>query len=375
MQTNISFSRAGVDSRAPLPRARPGRPLRLPAGDGPRRRPRPRDRRDVQRGHRRREPRRALHPRPPRARLRGAHRSAVLLPRDRGVRPGRSGRARHPLGRSARQRTCGAHGHRSSPPETTAASRPDHGRRRAARRGARRGVRRRTTCWRSTGRSWDVSLPAPAGLARARPRAPRGRLDGRRRRRGRSAGRGRGQRRRDAHAAELGAPLVAFSTDYVFDGRKRDAVRRVGRAEPALRVRADEAPRRGGRRRARLDRAQLVALRRRPGDNFVRTMLRLGAERDEVAVVDDQRGCPTYVGHLAAATRELVDAAPPFGSGTSLPPATAPGRTSPRRSSRRRVSTAGCGGSRRAEFGARRRGRPTPSCAASAGRSRAAALA
>ena len=47
------------------------------------------------------------------------------------------------------------------------------------------------------------------------------------------------------------------------------------------------------------------------GHNFLRTMLRLGAEREEVAVVDDQRGCPTYVGHLAAATRQIVEL--PFG--------------------------------------------------------------
>jgi dTDP-4-dehydrorhamnose reductase len=36
-------------------------------------------------------------------------------------------------------------------------------------------------------------------------------------------------------------------------------------------------------------------------------MLRLGAERDEVAVVDDQRGSPTYVAHLAAATRDVLE--------------------------------------------------------------------
>src|SRR5207248_11591987 len=48
------------------------------------------------------------------------------------------------------------------------------------------------------------------------------------------------------------------------------------------------------------------------GTNFVRTMLRLGRQRDEVAVVDDQRSAPTYVGHLALATRELLDR--PFGT-------------------------------------------------------------
>jgi dTDP-4-dehydrorhamnose reductase len=115
-----------------------------------------------------------------------------------------------------------------------------------------------------------------------------------------------------AHAAALGSPLVAFSTDYVFDGRKR---------APYLESDAPAPLSVYGRTKlhgeaAAGERAWIVRsswLFGETGHNFVQTMLRLGAERDEVAVVDDERGCPTYVGHLAAATRLLVDDGAPFG--------------------------------------------------------------
>jgi dTDP-4-dehydrorhamnose reductase len=109
-----------------------------------------------------------------------------------------------------------------------------------------------------------------------------------------------------AHAAALGAPLVAFSTDYVFDGRKTEPYVESDGPNPISAY--------GGSKLL----AEAVAgenawivrtswLFGPTGRNFVRTMLELGAERDEVAVVDDQRGCPTYVGHLAFVVRELVD--------------------------------------------------------------------
>jgi len=108
------------------------------------------------------------------------------------------------------------------------------------------------------------------------------------------------------HAAELGAPLVVFSTDYVFDGAKREPyVESDGPAPLSVYGRTKllaEA--------AAGDDAWIVRtswLFGWKGTNFVRTMLRLGSERDEVNVVDDQRGCPTYVGHLAIAVRELLD--------------------------------------------------------------------
>jgi len=103
----------------------------------------------------------------------------------------------------------------------------------------------------------------------------------------------------------LGAPLVYFSTDYVFDGTKREPY-----------VESDEPRPLSVYGRTKLDGEREVRdgwivrsswLFGPTGTNFVRTMLRLGAERDEVGVVADQVGSPTYVGHLAEATRELFE--------------------------------------------------------------------
>ena len=108
------------------------------------------------------------------------------------------------------------------------------------------------------------------------------------------------------HAAELGAPLVAFSTDYVFDGAKREPyVESDGPAPLSVYGRTKLLGEAAAGEDAWIVRSSWLF--GPTGTNFVRTMLRLGAERDEVAVVDDQRGCPTYVGHLAAAVRELLD--------------------------------------------------------------------
>jgi dTDP-4-dehydrorhamnose reductase len=101
-----------------------------------------------------------------------------------------------------------------------------------------------------------------------------------------------------------GAPVVYFSTDYVFDGSKREPY-----------VESDEPRPQSVYGRTKLAGEREVQtgwivrtswLFGWTGHNFVRTMIRLGAERDEVAVVDDQRGCPTYVGHLAAAVPDLL---------------------------------------------------------------------
>ena len=113
-----------------------------------------------------------------------------------------------------------------------------------------------------------------------------------------------------ANVAALGVPLVYYSTDYVFDGSKREPYVESDGPNPQSAYGRSKLHGEG----AAGDKAWIVRsswLYGPSGTNFVRTMLRLGAERDEVAVVDDQRGSPTYVGHLAAATRQILSL--PFG--------------------------------------------------------------
>ncbi|MEP6812205.1 MAG: dTDP-4-dehydrorhamnose reductase [Actinomycetota bacterium] len=108
------------------------------------------------------------------------------------------------------------------------------------------------------------------------------------------------------HARELGASLVYFSTDYVFDGTKRTPYVESDTPNPqSVYGRTKLNGEAAAGENARVVRSSWLF--GSTGNNFVRTMLRLGAERDEVAVVDDQRGSPTFVGHLAVATRELVE--------------------------------------------------------------------
>jgi dTDP-4-dehydrorhamnose reductase len=108
------------------------------------------------------------------------------------------------------------------------------------------------------------------------------------------------------HVAELGAPLVYYSTDYVFDGAK---------VEPYVESDSPNPVSAYGRTKlhgeaAAGEQAWIVrtsGLYSEHGTNFVTTMLRLGRERGEVSVVDDQRTSPTYVGHLARGTRDLLE--------------------------------------------------------------------
>ncbi len=112
-----------------------------------------------------------------------------------------------------------------------------------------------------------------------------------------------------AAAAEVGAFVVHLSTDYVFDGSKREPWLESDATGPLsvygeTKLAGEHAVASTASAHAIVRTAWLFGA---GGRNFVDTMLALGAERDEVSVVTDQVGCPTWTVHLAGALVELAE--------------------------------------------------------------------
>lgn len=112
-------------------------------------------------------------------------------------------------------------------------------------------------------------------------------------------------------------PLVHISTDYVFDGASKEPYVEHDTTAP-LGVYGESKLAGEAAIRGFLDRHVIVRtawVYGVHGHNFVKTMLRLGAERDVLRVVADQRGCPTFAGDLAdallAISRRLLGEPPP----------------------------------------------------------------
>lgn len=111
-----------------------------------------------------------------------------------------------------------------------------------------------------------------------------------------------------ARAADLAdAAMVHLSTDYVFDGVADRPYREIDAPRPPSEYGRSKA---GGEMLVRqtlpahyIVRTSWVCGAR--GNNFVRTMLRVGRDRGEARVVDDQIGSPTFTRDLATAIREL----------------------------------------------------------------------
>ncbi|GFO65443.1 dTDP-4-dehydrorhamnose reductase [Geomonas paludis] len=107
---------------------------------------------------------------------------------------------------------------------------------------------------------------------------------------------------------EIGAKLVQVSTDYIFDGQKGSPYVEDDLAGP-LSVYGESKL--GGEMNTWFNPSHLIVrtqwLYGHGGRNFVETMLKLGAEKKELTVVDDQIGSPTWTRDLALAIKALLD--------------------------------------------------------------------
>jgi dTDP-4-dehydrorhamnose reductase len=109
-------------------------------------------------------------------------------------------------------------------------------------------------------------------------------------------------------ARALGALVVHYSTDYVFDGSGDQARDELAATGPLsvygkTKLEGEERIRASGGRHLIFRTSWVYAAR---GHNFIKTMLRLAAERDELSVISDQIGAPTGADLLADVTAQAI---------------------------------------------------------------------
>ena len=109
-------------------------------------------------------------------------------------------------------------------------------------------------------------------------------------------------------AVALGVPLIHYSTDYVFDGRKTEPYQEEDLPAPlsvygASKLAGEQAIQAVGGEHLILRTSWVYSLH---GRNFLLTMQRLLQERDSLSVVEDEVGAPTWAGTIAAVTAEMV---------------------------------------------------------------------
>lgn len=112
-------------------------------------------------------------------------------------------------------------------------------------------------------------------------------------------------------AKALGALLIHFSTDYVFDGCQNRPYRENDPTGPinaygTSKLAGEQAIQAAGGDYLILRTAWVYSYR---GNNFLNSMIRLMQEREELGIVADQRGCPTSALFLADATADIVERA------------------------------------------------------------------
>ncbi len=115
-------------------------------------------------------------------------------------------------------------------------------------------------------------------------------------------------------AKKLGIPVIHYSTDYVFDGTKRgpdgelapyteDDIPNPINVYGKTKLAGEQAIQASGCQHLILRTSWVYSLH---GKNFLLTMLRLAKEREELKIVDDQWGTPTWAGWIAQATCETI---------------------------------------------------------------------